>query len=206
MNELLHKGNFQPIDENFLTRSLDVFQGVSDIQAEYHKGDTDTFVNEVRDSIAAKYLNFTHINIEKHGFDARRTLPDGAFEFLEVKSASFDSETWSATFNDTNQEKADSFKESNVYLCLSLWRYASEPIFFAFGKNPNIGYFLEDKMLHRPAGTRSTQTISLQNLVNEYGFLIYSIHKNPAQIYQILQMKNNCKKIPLDAIRMISDL
>ncbi|MDR1447897.1 MAG: hypothetical protein LBI63_02920 [Candidatus Ancillula sp.] len=107
MSNLLSKGNFQLINETFLIKSLDVFQSVSRLQEEYSKGDTDTFMNEVRDSIAAKYLNFTHINTEKHGFDARRTLADGSFEFLEVKTASFDADTWGATFNDTNQEKAD---------------------------------------------------------------------------------------------------
>lgn len=206
MSILLHKGNFQPIDETFLAKSLDAFQIVSDIQVKYNKGDTDTFMNEVRDGIAAKYLGFTHINTEKHGFDARRTLDDGTFEFLEVKTASFDADTWGATFNDTNQEKADAFKEANVYLCLSLWRYASDPIFFAFGKNSAIGDFLEDKMIHRPAGSRSTQSISLQNLVNQYGFIIYSVNKTPEQLFSILQIKKGCKKIPFTAIKMISDL
>lgn len=205
MIDLLNKGDFQPIDKSFIIKSLDAFQAVSDIQAEYNKGDTDTFTNEVRDSIAAKYLGFTHINTNKHGFDARRKI-SGYYEFLEVKSASFDAKTWSATFNDTNQDKANAFKQHNVYLCLSLWRYASDPIFFAFGKNPNIGYFLEDKMNNRPAGSRSTQTISLQNLVNQYGFTIYSINKTPEQIFGILQMKSGCRRIPLSSIKMISDL
>ena len=93
MNMLLNRGNFQPIDETFLTKSLDVFQRVSNIQEEYDRGDTDTFMNEVRDSMAAKYLHFTHINVDKHGFDARRTLVNGSFEFLEVKTASFDAST-----------------------------------------------------------------------------------------------------------------
>ncbi|MDR0618323.1 MAG: hypothetical protein LBG17_00295 [Bacteroidales bacterium] len=69
---LLDKGNFVEINDGFLTRSLDVFQNLQRIQKEFDKNDTDTFMNEVRDSVAAKYLNFTHINTEKHGFDARR--------------------------------------------------------------------------------------------------------------------------------------
>lgn len=205
MSNLLSKGNFQPIDDSFIIKSLDAFQIVSDIQESYNKGDTDTFINEVRDSIAASYLNFTHINIDKHGFDARRGTP-GSYEFLEVKSASFDAKSWGATFNDTNQEKVDAFKSNNVYLCLSLWRYASDLVFFAFGSNPNIGHFLEDRMLNRPAGSRSTQSISLQNLVNQYGFTIYSINKTPDQLLSILQMKSGCKMIPLSSIKMISDL
>jgi hypothetical protein len=201
---LKEKGTFRPIDETFLAQSLDVFQGVSDIQAQYNKGDTDTFMNEVRDSIAAKYLGYTHINIDKHGFDARRTKQDGEYEFLEVKTASFDADTWGATFNDTNQDKADAFKSNSVYLCLSVWRYASDPVFFAYGQNPEIGVFLEDKMKNRPLGSRSTQSISLQNLVNTYGFKIYSISKTPEQIYNILQLKKGCRNISLEAIECIS--
>ena len=206
MNMLLNRGNFQPIDETFVTKSLDVLQRVSNIQEEYDRGDTDTFMNEVRDSMAAKYLHFTHINVDKHGFDARRTLVNGSFEFLEVKTASFDASTWGATFNDTNQEKANAFKEQNVYLCLSLWRYASDPLFFAFGKNPAIGSFREDKMKNRPAGSRSTQSISLQNPINQYGFTIYSVGKTPLQLFNILQMKRGCKNIPLSAIKMVNEV
>lgn len=206
MNPLLNKGNFQPIDDIFLTRSLDVFQGVSDIQQEYGKGDTDTFLNEVRDSIAAKYLGFSHVNTMKHGFDARRGSEDEGYEYLEVKSASFDAATWGATFNDTNQDKANAFKRDDVYLCLSLWRYAGEPLFFAYGKNPEIGTFLEDKMLNRPAGSRSTQSISLQNLVNQFGFIIYSVRKTPEQLFDLLQMKRGCQRIRLASIRAIGDM
>lgn len=204
MSDLLNKGNFQPIDESFIIKSLDAFQIVSDIQEQYDKGDTDTFINEVRDSIAASYLNFTHINIDKHGFDARRGT-SGFYDFLEVKSASFDAKSWGATFNDTNQDKANAFKNDNVYLCLSLWKNASDLVFFAFGRNPSIGQFLEDRMLNRPAGSRSTQSISLQNLVNLYGFTIYSINKTPEQLFNILRMKPGCKMIPLSSIKMISD-
>jgi hypothetical protein len=206
MNTLLSKGNYQPIDQVFITKSLSALQDLSIIQEQYNKGDTDTFLNEIRDSIAATYLGYSHVNTEKHGFDARRTLSDGSYEYLEVKSASFDARTWGATFNDTNQDKADAFKENNVYLCLSLWRYASDPIFFAYGKNSNIGIFLEERMKGRPIGTRSTQSISLQNLTNEYGFTIYSVTKSPAELYNILQMKNGCRNIRFSSIKSINDI
>ena len=202
---LLEKGKFELIDEQFITVSLDVFQWVSKIQKDYDKWDTDTFMNEVRDSIAAKFLNFTHINIEKHGFDARRSNWID-YDYLEVKSASFNADTWWATFNDTNQDKADAFKQDNVYLCLSLRKYASDPVFFAFGKNSQIWDFLENKMLNRPNWSRSTQSISLQNLVLEYWFVIYSVNKDREELFTILQMKKWCKKIPINAIKMISDL
>jgi hypothetical protein len=72
MKELLEKGDFKKIDEAFLTQSLTVFQDITKIQQKYNKLDTDTFINEVRDSMTAKYLKYTHINIAKHGLDAKR--------------------------------------------------------------------------------------------------------------------------------------
>lgn len=202
---LLQKGNFELIDDEFLSESMGAFQALGDLQERYGRGDTDTFMNEVRDSIAARNLGFSHVNTNKHGFDARKTSLAGGFEFLEVKSASFSADTWGATFNDTNQEKADSFKQDNVYLCLALWRSASEPIFFAFGKNPKIGFFLEEKMKGRPSGSRSTQSISLQNLVTIYGFTVYSILQTPTELYGMFQIKKGCKKIPLTAIKPLAE-
>jgi hypothetical protein len=114
--KLLDKGNYEKIDEVFLTKSLDVFQSLSRLQDEYNRWDTDTFMNEVRDAIAAKYLYYTHINTEKHGFDARRQNGNMEFEYLEVKTASFASKSvWSATFNDTTLEKADLFKTKQIF-------------------------------------------------------------------------------------------
>ena len=199
MSDLFNKGDFEEINEGFLVESLDVFQKMSKVQEKYNKGDTDTFLNEVRDSIAAKYLGFTHINTAKHGFDARRDGVTG-YDFLEVKTASFNARTWGATFNDTNQDKANAFKMRNVYLCLSVWMYASEPLFFAFGTNPEIGHFLEERMNGRPSGSRSTQSISLQNLVNLYGFKIYTVNKTPEEVYQIVKLKSGCRNIDRSSI------
>ncbi|MDR0803737.1 MAG: hypothetical protein LBO08_01435 [Rickettsiales bacterium] len=205
--KLLDKGNFQKIDEVFLSRSLDVFQSLTKIQTEYDKLDTDTFINEVRDSIAAKYLNYTHVNTEKHGFDARRASKSG-FDYLEVKTASFDARSWQATFNDTNLEKADVFKQDNIYLALSVWRAASELLFIVYGRNKEIGKFLEDKVKWFKAGNtvRSTQSISISDLVLKYGLKIYAVNKSVDEIYDLLQLRGGCNKIQKENILDIRDL
>lgn len=210
MQKLLNKGNFKKIDEVFLTKSIDAFQQITKIQTEYEKLDTDTFMNEVRDSIAAKYLHYTHVNIEKHGFDARRSSANKDFEFdyLEVKSASYDAKSWQATFNDTNLEKANLFKEKNIYLALSVWRAASELLFVVYGKNKEIGNFLEAKVKWFKKGNtvRSTQSITISDLICKYGFKVYAVHKTPNEIFDLFQVRNGCRKIPRDSILSITDL
>jgi len=208
---LLEKGNFVEINDNFLTRSLDVFQGLSRIQEEFDKNDTDIFMNEVRDSVAAKYLGYTHINTEKHGFDARRKSKSMFYEFdyLEVKTASFESNSWQATFNDTNLEKADLFTEPNVYLALSVWKGAADLLFVVYGQNPLLGQSLRSKVenfLTGKGGVRSTQSVPISKLVNDFGMIVYSVNKTPDELFNLFQMKNGCRTIPRNAIKAISEL
>lgn len=191
---LVDKGNFQPIDDTFLVKSLDVFQDLSKIQDEYNKHDTDTFMNEVHDAMAAKYLHYTHINTEKHGFDARRVSPiANNFDYLEVKTASYDAQSWQATFNDTNLEKANLFKQENVFLALAVWKGAASLLFIVYGKSRALGDLLEEKVnnfLTKHTTVRSTQSVSLSKLVNEFGFKVYAVHKTPNEVYDIIRLKH----------------
>jgi len=208
---ILEKGNFVEIDDVFLTRSLDVFQGLSRIQEEFDKNDTDTFMNEVRDSVVAKYLGYTHINTLKHGLDARRksTNKKYDFDYLEVKTASFESQSWQATFNDTNLEKADLFTQPNVYLALSVWKGAADLLFVVYGKNHLLGHFLREKVelfLSGNGGVRSTQSIPIYKLVNDFEMSVYCINKTPDEMYNIFQIRNGCRTITHDSIKAISEL
>lgn len=92
INSLLGKGNFKKIDTSFLVEGHEVLEEVTKIQEKYHKEDTDTFINELRDSIAGYYLGYELVNTEKHGFDCKLNRNDNIF--LEVKSASFASSSW----------------------------------------------------------------------------------------------------------------
>ena len=83
---LFDKGSFVIINNNFITEGIDVLQQVSKVQDKYEKPDTDTFINELRDSICGHYLGFDLVNIEKHGFDCKDSKNG---KYLEVKSASF---------------------------------------------------------------------------------------------------------------------
>ena len=130
------------------------------------------------------------------------------FDYLEVKTAGYDAKSWQATFNDTNFEKACLFKERNIELALSVWRAASELLFIVYGQNPNIGIFLEEKVKWFKGGNtvRSTQSITISDLVIKYGFNVYAVHKTPDEIHSMFQMRNGCRKIPREKILQIDDL
>ncbi len=187
---LFKKGTFMPIDNQFMIEGHEVLQRVQEVQEKFHKEDTDTFINELRDSIAGYTLGFKLVNIDKHGFDCKLSKEDKCY--LEVKSASFIANSWQATFNDTTIEKADAFKDEKVYLALAVWKGASDLLFICYGQNEKIGEFLESKVRWFKTGhtVRSTQSISLSTLVFEYGFKILAVNKSKEEILSLLRLKN----------------
>lgn len=192
MDGLLEKGCYKTINQNFLIEGHEILEEVAKVQEKWGKGDTDTFINELRDSMAGYYLGYELVNTEKHGFDCKKSARENIF--LEVKSASFAASTWNATFNDTNMEKAACFKSDSVYLCLAVWKNASNLLFMAYGKNPKIGEFLEEKVqrfLSGKGGVRSTQSLGISQLVFDYNFDIICISKTKAEAKQILTLKNS---------------
>jgi hypothetical protein len=191
MDSLLKKGDYRPINKNFLLEGHEVLEEVTKVQEKWGKGDTDTFINELRDSMAGYYLGYELVNVEKHGFDCKMNRYEDVF--LEVKSASFAASTWGCTFNDTTIEKAKCFQTDKVYLCLAVWKNASNLLFVVYGQNPEIGKFLEGKVerfLSGQGGVRSTQTISMSQLIFDYGFDIICINKTKEEVKSILTLKS----------------
>lgn len=76
---LFNKGTFVPIDNCFMVEGREVLQKVQEVQVKYKKEDTDTFINELRDSIAGHTLGFDLVNIEKHGFDCKKSDTENLF-------------------------------------------------------------------------------------------------------------------------------
>ena len=191
MTELFSKGSFRPINRDFLIEGHEILEEVATVQEKWGKEDTDTFINELRDSIAGYYLGYDLINTEKHGFDCKKSEKENVF--LEVKSASFAAKEWNATFNDTTFEKADCFKSDKVFLCLAVWKNASNLLFLVYGQNPAIGDFLKEKVkafLNDNKTLRSTQTISMHRLISEYGFNIICVNKSKEEVKSILTLKS----------------
>jgi len=200
------KGNFQKIDNNFMVEGQSVLQEVELVQEKFAKPDTDTFINELRDSIAGHALGFKLVNLDKHGFDCK--LSKDREIYLEVKSASFGAGSWGATFNDTTLEKASAFKDEKLYLALAVWRNASDLLFICFGQNEAIGDYLESKVRHfKERNTvRSTQSIGLSRLVFEFGFKIYTVTKSKKDLLELLRLKSSAfYKLELESILEIKD-
>ena len=198
---LFKKGKFMPIDNQFMIEGHEVLQRVQEVQKKFHKEDTDTFINELRDSIAGYTLGFELVNIDKHGFDCK--LSEEKECYLEVKSASFIADSWQATFNDTTLEKAEAFKDEKVYLALAVWKDASDLLFICYGQNPAIGEYLEEKVKWFKAGNtvRSTQSISLSKLVFNYGFKILAVNRSKEEIICLLRLKNKAfNSMPDDTV------
>jgi len=187
---LFEKGTFMPIDNQFMIEGHEVLQRVQEVQEKFHKEDTDTFINELRDSIARYTLGFELVNISKHGFDCKLSKNDKCY--LEVKSASFIADSWQATFNDTTLEKAEAFKDKKVYLALAVWKDASDLLFICYGQNQKLGEYLEEKVKWFKSGNtvRSTQSISLSKLVFDYGFKILAVNKSKEEVLSLLRLKN----------------
>ena len=191
MSSILEKGKYQPIDKNFLLEGNMILEEVATVQEKFNKKDTDTFINELRDSMVGYYLGYDLVNTEKHGFDCKLNYKNDIF--LEVKSASITAKTLNATFNDTTIEKAKLFQSDKVFLSLAIWKNANNLLFIAYGKNESLGKFLEEKVkkfLNGTGGIRSTQSISLSQLIFDYGFDIICINKSKDEIKQLLKLKS----------------
>jgi len=167
---IFKKGSYVPIDNDFITDAIKSMQPLYDIQEKYNKHDTDTFINEIRDSLVGRYLGFELINEHKHGLDGKKAASN---QYLEVKQASFSAQTWGGTFNDTNLEKAEAFKDKKTFLVVAIWDGMTELLAMVYGQNPEIGNFLETAVRRvANSSTRSTQSLSVGNLVNTYGFKV----------------------------------
>lgn len=186
--DIFHKGNYQSINREFISEANHAMQHLVVIQKKYQKLDNDSFFNELKDGMIGAYLDFDLINIEKHGLDAKSSERN---EFLEVKQVSFGTETWGATFNDTTYEKAEAFEDVKMFLAVGVWAGLSELLFIVYGQNPLIGEYLREKVDYFKAGNsvRSTQTISIKNLVSLYGFKILSPTKTKKEVQNIFRLK-----------------
>jgi len=186
---LFKKGNFSQIDVDFILEGSSVLQTLSAVQDKYKKHDTDVFLNELRDSIAGRYLGFDYVNSSKHGIDCKKADKE---VYLEVKSASFVADAWQATFNDTTLEKAEAFKDEKLFLVLAVWNNAADLYFLVYGQNEKLGEYLEEKVRHFKTGAtvRSTQSLSISTLVLKFGFKVLCINKNKQEVLELLKLKN----------------
>lgn len=199
---IFKKGNFQPLSNEFKQLGLLALKQLSEFQDKFDIHDTDTTINSIRDTIVASYLGFDLVNIEKHGFDGKKSKAE---EFLEVKQCSLSAKRWGGTWNDTNVEKAKAFSNKKLFTAIAVWKGASDLQFIVFGQNTKLGKYLLERVKNRKAGSRSTQNVGIEKLI-EWGFsVIIPPGKDKKMLLNQLYIynKNISKYIDFDKIKSI---
>lgn len=187
MNNTNLHGKFKEIDNAFIDDVFNAFGPLEEIQNKYGKSDNDTCINEARDAKVAQILGYTHINTDKHGWDAKNDK-----EFLEVKQASISSKSLGATFNDTSIEKTEEISGGNVAIALAVWSSLKNLLFIVYGNNPNIGDCLKEKIKNSVKNKSirpGTQTITLKDLLTKYGFKVKPVNATEEQVSEMLNNK-----------------
>jgi hypothetical protein len=169
---IFEKGNYKTVPSEFRTFGIASMEELSKFQEKFEMYDTDTTINTIRDAIIANYLDFNLLNFDKHGFDAKKSKTE---HFLEVKQCSVSSESWGGTWNDTNEEKALAFSDDRLFTVVAVWKGASDLQFMVYGQNKELGKLLHRLVVNRKEGSRSTQSVSIQKLIKDFGFQL-SLH------------------------------
>ena len=207
INDIFTKGNYQPIENNFQLKGIIALQELSKFQEEFESYDTDTTINEIRDSIIANYLNYDLLNRDKHGFDAKNSISGN---FLEVKQCSIFSNRLGGTWNDTNIEKAKAFSDKRLWTAIGIWKGASDLQFIVYGQHIELGkYLLERVKAVANSSTRSTQNIGIEKMIKEYNFkVIIPPSKTKEETYTLLinYKKNLCNSLKLNDLIGIDKL
>ncbi len=203
---IFNKGNFQPVSSEFRTEGFLALEELSKFQRKFKIDDTDTTINGIRDAIIANYLGYDLLNVDKHGFDAKSSSTG---KFLEVKQCSISSQSWGGTWNDTNEEKAMAFSDERLFTVVGIWKGASDLQCMVYGQSPDLGEHLYRLVVGRKEGSRSTQSITVQKLINDFGFeVICPPSKTKEFVYNLLinYKRNIAKKLFLENVRTIQDI
>lgn len=177
--------NFKKFDSALMNEAKSSLNDVARIQERFGINN-DEFLGKIQEYQVAEELGFSLINQDKHGFDAQYN--EDVQVFLEIKNATI-GDALCATFNDTTEEKAEDFKSDNLWIALGVWSNISRLSFICYGKNEKIGEYLEKRVSKflDGEGKRSTQTISLQSLVEDYDFRILAVSDTPEDICKMLK-------------------
>ncbi len=191
--DIFKKGNYKPIPRDFRIKGFFALKELTKFQEEFDSWDTDTTINEIRDAIIANYLGFDLLNFDKHGFDAKSSKKN---KFLEVKQCSIFARRLGGTWNDTNEEKAHAFSDKRLYTAVGIWKGASDLQFIVFGQHKDLGeYLLRRVRAVANSSTRSTQNISIQKMIKDYGFsVVVPPDKTKKFVYQLLIHYHNSFK------------
>lgn len=203
---IFEKGDYKKIPTDFRMLGVNSLQSLTTFQHQFEMYDTDTTLNTIRDSIVANYLGYDLLNFSKHGFDAKNSKTG---KFLEVKQSSISSKRLGGTWNDTNIEKAKAFSDDRLFTAVAVWKAASDLQFIVYGQNSKLGEFLLKRVTDRKDGSRSTQSVAVEQLIKNFAFdVICPPDKTPEAIIQLLISYNRglAQYVSLNSIKQISDI
>lgn len=202
---LFDKGKFVPVSDQFRLEGIEVLQGLTKFQIAYNAPDTDTAINQIRDALISHYLGYDLMNIEKHGFDAKKSDKE---EYLEIKQCSFSSGRLGGTWNDTSEEKARLFSDPRVFTAIAIWKHAADLQFIVYGQHQGLGEYLLERVQNRKAGSRSTQNVDITALITKYDFeVVCPPERDKKDLIQFLAAYNKkiIEKVSLDTVKSIGD-
>ncbi len=205
--DIFQKGDYRPIPHSFKTKGIIALEELTKFQDEFQSYDTDTTINEIRDSIVGNYLGYDLLNFNKHGFDGKSSKTE---KFLEVKQCSVFSKRLGGTWNDTNEEKAIAFSDERLFTAVGIWKGAADLQFIVYGQHVDLGkYLLERVRVVADTSTRSTQNIGIEKMIKEYNFkVIVPPDKKKEFVYKLLV--NYGRNIPtyltMDDLLTINDV
>ncbi|CAC9617414.1 hypothetical protein [uncultured Gammaproteobacteria bacterium] len=188
---IFEKGDYRLVPHSFRTKGIFALEELTKFQSEFKSYDTDTTINEIRDSIVGNYLGYDLLNFNKHGFDAKSSQTNN---FLEVKQCSVFSKRLGGTWNDTNEEKAKAFSNKKLFTAVGVWKGAADLQFMVYGQHKSLGkYLLERVQSVANTSTRSTQNIGIEKMIKDYQFkIIIPPDKTKEFVYKLLiNYKNN---------------
>ena len=81
---------------------------------------------------------------------------------------------WGGTWNDTKEEKAAAFSDSRLFTAVALWFGANELLAVVYGQHEGLGQYLLERVQNRPAGSRSTQSVSMLKLLKDSIFQLFA--------------------------------
>ncbi|EIJ41535.1 hypothetical protein BegalDRAFT_0621 [Beggiatoa alba B18LD] len=181
---LFDKGDYRTVPSEFRILGIAALDELSKFQEHFGIYDTDTTINNIRNAIVANYLGFDLLNFSKHGFDAKKSTEE---QYLEIKQCSVSSGSWGGTWNDTTEEKARIFSDLRLFTAVAVWKGASDLQFIIYGQHNGLGEHLHQLVVNRPEGSRSTQSITIQKLIIDFGFkVVCPPDKTPADTCKIL--------------------
>ncbi len=205
--DIFQKGDYKPIPNSFKTKGIIALEELTKFQDEFQSYDTDTTINEIRDSIVGNYLGYDLLNINKHGFDCKNSKTG---KFLEVKQCSIFSKRLGGTWNDTNEEKAMAFSDERLFTAVGIWKGAADLQFIVYGQHKKLGqYLLKRVKAVANTSTRSTQSVGIEKMIQEYNFkVIVPPDKKKEFVYKLLinYKRNISTYLTIDDLLTINDV